>query len=175
MPTFAHSLMSANKLKSKQNWRFSGTEGDMNEYLVNEKHKNVWFVCEYVDGLNYPLWKMHLASDFKFHGPTPLKAKANLAEIESFTHWHACDIPFATSANRATDKESANLWHQRLGHIRMSDLQNLVTSNKITGIKISAKTLAKHDSKKCQTCIMAKYRRSKLTKPRTPTDVHMHT
>jgi hypothetical protein len=57
----------------------------------------------------------------------------------------------------------------------MRDLQNLVNFNKITGIKISAKTLAKHDSKKCQTCIMAKYRRSKLTKPRTPTDVPMHT
>jgi hypothetical protein len=72
-----------------------------------------------------------------------IKAKANVAEIESFTHWHACDIPFVASANRATGKESANLWHQRLGHIRMRDLQNLVTSNKITVIKLSAKTLAK--------------------------------
>jgi phosphatidylethanolamine-binding protein (PEBP) family uncharacterized protein len=51
---------------------------------------------------------MHLAPEFKFHDPTPLKAKANIAEMESFTHWHACDIPFAASANRATDKESAN-------------------------------------------------------------------
>jgi hypothetical protein len=118
---------------------------------------------------------MHLAPEFKFHDPTPLKAKANVAEMESFTHWPACDVPLAASANRATDKESANLWHQRLGHIRMRDLQNLVNTNKITGIKISAKMLAKHDSKKCQTCIMAKYRRSKLTKARTPTDVPMHT
>jgi hypothetical protein len=77
--------LSANKLKSDGNWRFSGTKGDMNEYFVNEKHKNVWLVCEYVDGLNYPLWKMHLAPDFKFIDPTPLKAKANIAEMESFT------------------------------------------------------------------------------------------
>jgi hypothetical protein len=57
----------------------------------------------------------------------------------------------------------------------MRDLQKLVTNNKITRIKISAKSLGKHDSKKCQTCIMAKFRRSKLTEPRTPTDIPMHT
>jgi hypothetical protein len=175
MSTFAHSLLSANKLKSDGNWRFSGTKGDMDEYFVNKKHKNVWLVCEYVDGLNYPLWKMHLAPNFKFIDPTPLKAKANIAKMESFPYWPPCNEPLATSANRSTDKESTNLWHQRLGHICMRDLQNLVSNSKITCIKISAKTLAKHDSKRCQTCIMAKYRRSKLTKARTPTKIPMHT
>jgi hypothetical protein len=147
MPTFAHSLLSANKLKAQRNWRFSGTKGDMNEYFVSEKHKKVWLVCEYQDGLNYPLWKLHLAPDFKFLDPTPLKPKANIAEYEHFIHWPKCPDPIAFSANRATDKESPNLWHQRLGHIRMRDLQKLVTNNKITGIKISAKSLGKHESK----------------------------
>jgi hypothetical protein len=50
-----------------------------------------------------------------------------------------------------------------------------VSNNKITSIKIYAKTLAKHDSKKCQTYIMAKYRRSKLSKAMTLTKVPMHT
>jgi hypothetical protein len=31
--------------------------------------------------------------------------------------------PCAASANRATDKETPALWHQRLGHVRMADLQ----------------------------------------------------
>jgi hypothetical protein len=42
MPTFAHSLLSANKLKSERNWRFSGTEGDMNEYFVNNESTKMY-------------------------------------------------------------------------------------------------------------------------------------
>jgi hypothetical protein len=176
MPTFAHSLLSANKLKAQGNWRFSGRKGDMNEYFVSEKHRNVWLVCEYVDGLNYPLWKLTLAPDFKCGHKIPVHPKALQAEEEAFIHWpHPPDTPLAASANRATDKESAGLWHQRLGHIRMRDLQNLVSKKRITGIKIASSSILKHDSKKCQTCIMAKYRRSKLTSPRTPTDIPMHT
>jgi hypothetical protein len=59
--------------------------------------------------------------------------------------------------------------------MRMKDLHKLMTNDKIDGITISAKSVAKHDSTKCQTCIMAKRRRSKLTQPRTPTDKPLHT
>jgi hypothetical protein len=72
MPTFAHSLLSANRLKAQGNWRFSGTKGDMNEYFVSEEHNKVWLVCEYMDGLNYPLWKLTLAPDFKCGNPNPV-------------------------------------------------------------------------------------------------------
>jgi hypothetical protein len=144
----------------------------MNEYFVNEKLDKIWLVCKYVDGLNYPLWKMHMAPEYK---PKHFVPSASLAEVEAFISWPGFNEPTALSANKATDKESPQLWHQRLGHIRMKDLHKLMTNDMIDGITISAKSVAKHDSTKCQTCIMAKRRRSKLTKPRTPSDKPLHT
>jgi transposase InsO family protein len=60
----------------------------------------------------------------------------------------------------ATDKETPELWHQRLGHTGIRGLISLVKHRAIHGIKLPAHTLAKLRGKHCQVCIMSKHNRS---------------
>jgi hypothetical protein len=153
MPTFSHSLLSTNKLKLSGNWHFSGKNGDMDEYFVTNKQNFVWLVCKYRNGLNYPDWTVEVNHEQNL---TPEKDYGS----EAFTSY-----PVAVSAtNRPTDKETAALWHQRLGHINMRDLQTLVKSNHVTGINVQPRHIIKHNSKTCQTCIMGKFNRTSLKK-----------
>jgi hypothetical protein len=181
MPTFSHSLLSTNQLQDDGNWFFSGqAEGDKNLYFLKKGTNRIWLTCKRGKTLNYPDWKIMCASRIKdasvasystagAPAPTQTGARAPVStESESQEHF------FAASANRATDKETPELWHQRLGHVRMSDLQSLVKSNSITGIKVPASKLGKHTSIKCQTCVMAKFNRAKF-KARERTEEVMHT
>ena len=63
---------------------------------------------------------------------------------------------FVTLANRATDPETADLWHQRLGHVNARSLAHLLKHNKIQGISVTPAQLA-HAAKHCEVCIMAKH------------------
>jgi hypothetical protein len=56
----------------------------------------------------------------------------------------------------------------------MADLQTLVKNKSVTGIKVSHNQLGKHKSINCQTCVMAKFNRTKF-KTREKTDEVMHT
>jgi hypothetical protein len=71
-------------------------------------------------------------------------------------------VPQANFASRnvSVSKESVDLWHQRLGHTNMRGLQNLVRTNKITGISIPASKLVHKAEHRCQICVMAKHSRS---------------
>jgi hypothetical protein len=181
MPTFSHSLLSTNKLQDDGNWFFSGqAEGDKNLYFLKKGTNRIWLTCKRGKTLNYPDWKIMCASRIKdasvasysttgAPAPTQTGARAPvIPESEPQEHF------IAASANRATDKETPELWHQRLGHVRMSDLQSLVRNNSITGIKVPASKLGKHTSIKCQTCVMAKFNRAKF-KARERTEEVMHT
>jgi transposase InsO family protein len=64
------------------------------------------------------------------------------------------------SSNRATDKETPALWHQRLGHVSMHALQKLVQEKKLSGIRLPVSQFRRACSEKCQVCIMAKHNRS---------------
>jgi hypothetical protein len=167
MPTFSHSLLSTNKLKLSGNWHFSGKDGDMSEYFVTNKQNHVWLVCKYENGLNYPDWQVEVNTQQK-----QIHVQDSSQDGEAFI---SCPIA-ASATNRATDKEYAALWHQRLGHINMRDLQALVKSNHVSGISVHPKYLIKHKSKTCQTCIMGKFNRTSLkSHTRIPTDEVMHT
>jgi hypothetical protein len=181
MPTFSHSLLSTSKLHDDGNWYFSGqAEGDKNLYFLKKGTNRIWLTCKRGKSLNYPDWKIMYASRIKdayvasyvapgVHTPTQSGADTPESVEPVFTAEN-----FAASANRATDKETPELWHQRLGHVRMTDLQNLVRTNSITGIKVPHTKLGKHTSIKCQTCVMAKFNRAKF-KARERTEEVMHT
>jgi hypothetical protein len=55
----------------------------------------------------------------------------------------------------------------------MTDLQNLVKTNSVLGIKVPASKLGKHSSITCQTCVMAKFNRAKF-KAKERTEVVLH-
>jgi hypothetical protein len=119
--------------------------------------------------MNCHVWKIRCHSTRK-HIPS-----AGIATVVDVPSPIEVTNPIATSANRATDKETPALWHQRLGHINMKDLQTLVKNKAVTGIKVPHTSLGKHKSIACQTCIMAKFNRSKFDKSRTRTEEVMHT
>jgi hypothetical protein len=169
MPTFSHSLLSANQLREAGHWYFSGqTPDDKNVYYMNSDNK-LWLVCERRKGMNCPVWKIRCHTTRK---QVPSASVATVIDVPLPTEG---SDPIASSANRATDKETPALWHQRLGHINMKDLQTLVKNKAVTGIKVPHTSLGKHKSIACQTCIMAKFNRSKFDKSRTRTEEVMHT
>jgi transposase InsO family protein len=188
MPTFSHGLLSTNKLIDDGNWMFSGqTPGDKNLYIVKQGTNRIWLVCKRQKSLCYPDWKiLHLSAERTkdiaaavFSGViTPatstLSAPAPDPSLPSIPVIPDIPEPSAASANRATDKETPALWHQRLGHVRMTDLQTLVKNKSVTGIKVSPNHLGKHKSISCQTCVMAKFNRTKF-KTREKTEEVMHT
>ena len=83
-------------------------------------------------------------------------------------------IPMASFArsNTSTDKETAELWHRRLGHVNTNSLQTLVSRKSVTGINIPAHELGKCATNPCEICIMAKFKRAphlkELAKPTEP-------
>jgi hypothetical protein len=77
------------------------------------------------------------------------------------------------SPNVATDKETPELWHQRLGHTDIRGLISLVKHKAIHGVKIPAHTLAKLRGKHCQVCVMSKHNRSPFRARRERADTAM--
>jgi transposase InsO family protein len=75
--------------------------------------------------------------------------------------------------NVATDKESPELWHQRLGHTDIRGLIQLVKHKAINGVNIPAHALAKLRGKHCQVCIMSKHNRSPFRAKRERADAPM--
>jgi transposase InsO family protein len=74
------------------------------------------------------------------------------------------------SRNIAACKESASLWHQRLGHTNMRHLEQLVAHNKIKGINVPRSQIRKFCDHRCEICIMAKHARSPFhSKPQRAT------
>jgi len=63
-------------------------------------------------------------------------------------------------SNHPMDKETADLWHQRLGHVSMTALQQLVRDNKIAGIKIPVQEFRLSLAHPCEVCIMSKHNRA---------------
>jgi hypothetical protein len=117
VPEFAHSLLSVNMLKSKGCWGIIGRRGErntMDDFYFDERNQ-LWLVAKFQKGLNVPDWKLYIPTQTKSVplNPTP---KTKIAPKPS---------PSASFArpNHATDKETPQLWHQRLGHVDMRSLQ----------------------------------------------------
>ena len=139
MPTFSHGLLSLNKLIDEGNWMFSGqVPGDKNLYIVKHGTNMIWLVCKRFKSISFPDWKvMHTSIDKAkdieaalFSGASAPRPGASApgpgatapspdlpshTQDEPHSEPDSASDPIAASANRATDKETPALWHQRPG------------------------------------------------------------
>jgi len=202
MPTFDNSLLSANQLKANKFWPVAGRDGDMCEYIFDpedklwlvtkfEKGLNVpiW-TLEYMKTPTGPK-----VAHTPVNTTMPSSSVPPLAMFKPFLqHEHApsveqkhapsllrtnmkptgMSIPRASFArsNTPMDKETADLWHQRLGHVNMNSLQLLMRKDAIGGINIPVTEFRDSASHPCQVCIMSKHNRAphmkELPKPTDP-------
>jgi len=192
MPSFANSLLSANQLKAKDNWVISGREGDMSDYIFDSDNK-LWLKCGFINGLCTPIWSLEICTKGKapslYRKPQnvsiPLQSIPNPAIFQAMIdertnasvqppepNYHAA---YFARSNTPMDKETADLWHQRLGHVSMNSLQQLVRRQAIAGITIPVQEFHMSASHPCEVCIMAKHNRAphlkELPKPVNPLDV----
>ena len=81
------------------------------------------------------------------------------------------DSHFVTS-DKSTDMETAALWHQRLGHVNMGTLNQLVQHAKVAGVRTPAYLFCKACGSTCEICVMEKHNgspfRSKTERVTTP-------
>jgi hypothetical protein len=157
VPSFAHSLVSMQQLKRTGNWYVSGKNGDMNDYYFDSSDR-LWLVSKLDGQLNSPDWGLLMA-------PTVPKSYSNPSyheddEVELVSSQLAKGVGNYSSSNHATDNESPSLWHQRLGHVNIHGLQQLVAQSRIKGINVPPRHFRKKCSSKCEVCIMAKHNRS---------------
>jgi len=184
MPTFDNSLLSRNQLKLMGDWVISGRNGDMNEYVF-DSHDRLWLTCRLEKGLNVPNWATEVninealgrtsEAPPKTYVSTTAFLNNNLNEFNGLrSNKDPNEIPTASFArpNTSIEKETAELWHQRLGHMNMQSLQYLVRNNAITGITIPPHQFAKNATHPCEVCSMAKHNRAPFAKEvAKPTEV----
>jgi hypothetical protein len=58
------------------------------------------------------------------------------------------------------NKETAELWHQRFGHLGYANMAEMVKHNMTTGINISAKEFEEAGKQVCAPCVQAKHHKS---------------
>jgi hypothetical protein len=166
VPEFAHSLLSVNMLKASGCWGIIGRKGQtatMDDFYFDEGN-NLWLVAKFQKGLNVPDWKLYL--------PTQLK---DLSSIPDTSNSNTPSAHYARP-NHATDKETPQLWHQRLGHVDMRSLQYLVANKKVTGVKIPVHTIRKHQhGPACKICVMSRHNRSPFHERREKAPEILHT
>ena len=180
MPTFDNSLLSPNQLKAKGHWTISGRNGDMNEYIFDENDK-LWLACKVQNGLNVPMWSYEAyvtptyAKVTRQPPPTQVSLPNILPKFETPVHNAPPPQASFASSNVSTDVETPHLWHQRLAHVPISNLQFLLRHNAISGITLPVTEFAKCSTHPCEVCIMAKHRRAphlkELPKPVEPMHV----
>jgi len=165
VPELGRSLLSTNQLKRAGCWHISGRNGDMAEYFMDKNNK-YWLECPIINGLNVPNWRVHIDVD-----SPPVRT------FVASTYTSVPETPQANYAhsNHATDKESPELWHQRLGHIAMTNLHTLVRTKCVTGVNLPSQDIAKATCKTCQVCVMAKHNRAPFKSRVEKPDDLMHT
>ena len=153
MPGLARNLLSPNQLKKAGNWRMGGVGGDQGELFFTHSSNTPWLYCPSVNGLNVVDWQVlpNPKPASPYDGAEALFADSAPEEPEP--------AAFVAAPNRATDPETADLWHQRLGHINCRTLSDLVRQRKLLGISVSASALAQA-AKHCEVCTLAKHARA---------------
>jgi transposase InsO family protein len=168
VPEFAHSLLSVNMLKAQGCWGIVGRKGSqstMDDFYFDERNQ-LWLVAKFDKGLNVPDWKLYLPSVQKSVNPTTSPSPAS----------HNNPSASYARPNHATDKETPQLWHQRLGHVDMRSLQYLVHNKKVTGVKVHAHALRKHQhGPACKICVMSRHNRSPFHERREKATEILHT
>ena len=153
MPGISRNLLSANQLKQAGNWRMGGKEGDLGEWWFTNVGNVPWLYCPFHNGLNVVDWTVQV-------NPRPASPYDGIEAlfVQSVPDGYSPNA-FVTEPNRSTDPESADLWHQRLGHVNCRTLSDLVRHNKLRGISVSPAALAKA-SRACEVCVLAKHARA---------------
>jgi Reverse transcriptase (RNA-dependent DNA polymerase)/GAG-pre-integrase domain/gag-polypeptide of LTR copia-type len=108
-------------------------------------------------GLNIPDWKLHY----------PLPATMPTPEEEELAHalYSAVNLDspagycFFTDPNVATDPETPELWHQRLGHTSFQSLYTMASKKLAKGINLHPASFKKTHNLPCEVCVMAKHKR----------------
>ena len=78
-------------------------------------------------------------------------------------------------ANHASDPETPELWHQRLGHMNYQSLYRLVHQGCLQGINVPVAQLKQLHNDKCEVCVMAKHRRAAAPPREDRAEGIMHT
>ena len=148
-PGLTVNLLSSQQLKRAGCWHMEGRNGDLNDYWFDSD--DVHFLrCPPSGGLNAPDWRLYL----------------NRAQLEKLP----CAPPPApepitgacsySAAVHASDPETPQLWHQRLGHMNYQSLHHLVKHGLITGVTLHPAGFKACHNATCQVCIMAKHARA---------------
>jgi hypothetical protein len=161
VPDMSVSLLSTQALKRMHCRVFSAGNGDLTEYVVDSN--NVCFlVCPHPgtdNGLNKPdfavvMNQQHVSAQHDT-GPPP-------------------GICTFSSAVHASDPESPELWHQRLGHINYQYMYQLVSKGLIKGVGIHPAALKPVHNHVCEVCVMAKHQRAPASTKDAPAESPMH-
>jgi len=89
-----------------------------------------------------------------------------------------CGFASFNPALLATPKETAELWHNRLGHLGYKNPARMVDRKKVKGINVSPQEMLQADKEACEPCLKGKQTRLPFTPSETTTSqplelVHM--
>ena len=188
LPAFQSSLLSSNQLK-REGMLITNRYKDMDEYVFDEDH-NLWMVARFRDYLNFPDWQVATRVIGKSPKPSQASRPSSQASRPSsstrpFIGANAPTGQFASptsipggsranfaKSNTATDPETPALWHQRLGHMSMRNIQTLLKRDGISGITVPPHEFARSATDACEVCMMGKHNRAAFhqerSKPITP-------
>jgi Transposase and inactivated derivatives len=123
-----------------------------------DRDDRCWLVANHDKGVNIPEWQLE---------PAVLSTKP-IYDVNASAYF--------TRSNHSTDKETAALWHQRLGHVGMQALHMLVKNDLITGVNIPHFRFAPTKHHTCQVCVMAKHNKAphKVITARAPHAGHTY-
>jgi transposase InsO family protein len=152
VPGLTINMISTLQLIGAGCWHLHGHNSDPNDYWFDKR--NIHFLtCVPRKGLLVPQCQIYINSAYERHPDVPLVAPQPASA--STAHCAYSD------AMVASDRETPELWHQRLGHMTHQNLAYLVKHNLIRGVQLPADEFSHHkSSKECTVCVMAKHARA---------------
>jgi transposase InsO family protein len=151
VPGLTINMMSTMQLVDAGCWHMHGHNSDPNDYWFDKR--NIHFLtCAPQQGLLVPQCSIFINAAYEKHRDLPMVAPQT-ASLSGHCAY--------SDAMVASDPESAELWHQRLGHMTHQNLAYLVKHGLIHGVQLPADTFSHHkSSKNCSVCVMAKHARA---------------
>ena len=163
-PGLTVNLLSAQQLKLAGCWHVEGRHGDLTDYWFDRD--DVHFLrCPMSGGLNVPDWRLHLNRAYLQDAASP--EPPSLASVSGICSYSA--------ATHASDPETPELWHQRLGHINYQSLYHLVKHGLVSGVTLHPSGFKPCHNVTCQVCVMAKHNRAPFLPRSERADASMHT
>lgn len=177
VPDLGQSLLSVMQLKLAGCWHTSGKNGSLTEFIFDDIDDTLWLQCPEKNGLNVADWHVQtinpklqdqVKSEVIFRGYRVVSIE-EYQRAKRLKTSSACmsvvgtvveDVALYASANHATDKETPQLWHQRLGHVSWDNLSKLVKGGLVRGVSVPPRHFNVASKCTCDVCVMAKHRRA---------------